>query len=121
MSSRFIYNCLCVLVHSSSPGGVGYVDASQIDALAADYEERGEAEQGHAAADHGQLGRLSGAELQLLDDVAAKHDAHAGAGYDYKTCDGDQRQCERVRWRKNFTGVANGTEIDQLICVPTAC
>lgn len=72
------------------PCGVGYVDASQIDALAAHYEERGEAEQRHPAADHGQLGRLSGTELQLLDDVAPQHDAHPGTGYDDHTCEGDK-------------------------------
>lgn len=69
-----------------SPGGVGDVDASQVDALAAHDEERGKAEERHAAADHGQLGRLPGAQLQLLDDVAPQHDAHAGAGHDDHTC-----------------------------------
>lgn len=43
----------------SSPGGVRDVDPSQVDALAAHDEERGEAEQRDAAADHGQFGRLS--------------------------------------------------------------
>ena len=85
----------------SSPSGVRDVDASQVDALAAHYEERGEAEQGHPAADHGQLGRLSGSELQLLDDVAPQHDAHAGAGYNDHTCDRDQREQGGVRWRKH--------------------
>lgn len=65
-----------------SPGGVGDVDPPQVDALAAHDEEGGEAEQRDAAADHGQLGRLAGAQLQLLDDVAAQDDAHAGAGHD---------------------------------------
>lgn len=69
----------------SLPGGVGDVDASQVDALAAHDEQRGEAEQGHAAADHRQLGRLASSQLQLLDDVAAQDDAHAGAGHDDHT------------------------------------
>lgn len=69
----------------SSPGGVGDVDPSEVDALAAHDEERGEAEQGHAAADHGQLGRLTSPQLQLLDDVTAQDDAHAGAGHDDHT------------------------------------
>lgn len=47
----------------SLPGGVGDVDPSEVDALAAHDEQRGEAEQGHAAADHGQLGRLASAQL----------------------------------------------------------
>lgn len=67
---------------SASPGGVGDVDPSQVDALAAHDEERGEAEQRDATADHGQLGRLAGSQLQLLDDVAAQDDAHAGARHD---------------------------------------
>lgn len=70
----------------NSPGGVGDVDASQVDALAAHDEERGEAEERHAAADHGQLGRLPGAQLQLLDDVAPQYDAHAGTGHDDHAC-----------------------------------
>lgn len=70
---------------SASPGGVGDVDPSQVDALAAHDEERGEAEQRDAAADHGQLGRLAGSQLQLLDDVAAQDDAHAGARHDNHT------------------------------------
>lgn len=69
----------------SLPGGVGDVDASQVDALAAHDEQRGEAEQGDAAADHRQLGRLTSSQLQLLDDVAAQDDAHAGAGHDNHT------------------------------------
>lgn len=69
----------------SLPGGVGDVDASQVDALAAHDEQRGEAEQGDAAADHRQLGRLASSQLQLLDDVAAQDDAHAGAGHDDHT------------------------------------
>lgn len=79
----FIYSKSCgwIYVEVSSPGGVGYVDASQIDALTAHYEERGEAEQRHPAADHGQLRWLPCAELQLLDDVAPQHDAHASAGH----------------------------------------
>lgn len=39
-----------------SPGGVGNVDSSEVDALAAHDEEGGEAEKGHSAADHRQLG-----------------------------------------------------------------
>jgi len=39
-------------VEVDSPGGVGDVDAPQVDALAAHDEERGEAEQRHTAADH---------------------------------------------------------------------
>lgn len=75
-----------MLVRVSLPSSVGYVDASQIDALAAHYEERGKTEQRHPAADHGQLGWLSGTELQLLDDVAPQHDAHPGAGDNNYTC-----------------------------------
>lgn len=70
---------------SSSPGGVGDVDSSQVDAIAAHDEQRREAEQRHSAADHGQLGRLASAQLQLLNDVAAQDDAHAGAGHNYHT------------------------------------
>lgn len=72
----------------SSPGGVGDVDPSQVDALAAHDEQRGEAEQGDSAADHGQLGRLASSQLQLLDDVAAQDDPHAGAGHDDHTWGG---------------------------------
>lgn len=83
-------------LNADLPSGVRYVDASQVDALAAHDEERGEAEERHAAADHGQLGRLPGAQLQLLDDVAPQHDAHAGAGHDDETCGGG-RQRKRGR------------------------
>lgn len=70
---------------SFSPGGVGDVDSSEVDALAAHDEEGGEAEKRHSAADHCQLGRLASPQLQLLDDVPAQHDAHAGAGHDDHT------------------------------------
>lgn len=85
---QLTYHNIAVRRARYSPGGVRDVDASQVDALAAHDEERGEAEERHAAADHGQLGRLPGAQLQLLDDIAAQHDAHAGAGHDDHTCRG---------------------------------
>ena len=75
-----------------SPCGVGDVDPSQVDALAANDEQGGEAEQRHAAADHRQLGRLASSQLQLLDDVAAQDDAHAGAGHDNHTWGGRESQ-----------------------------
>lgn len=83
-------NGLTLDPHWFSPCGVGNVDSSQIDALAAHDEECGEAEQRDPAADHGQLGRLSGPQLQLLDDVASQHDAHSSTGYNDDTCDGGQ-------------------------------
>lgn len=78
----------------SSPGGVGDVDSSQVDALTAHDEERGEAEQRDAAADHGQLGRLASSELQLLDDVAAQDDAHAGAGHNNQSWGGGRLESQ---------------------------
>lgn len=73
----------------SSPGGVGDVDSSQVDALTAHDEQRGEAEQGDATADHSQLGRLASSQLQLLDDVATQDDAHAGTGHNNQTWEGE--------------------------------
>lgn len=75
-----------------SPSGVGDVDPSQVDALTAHDEECGEAEQRDAAADHRQLGRLAGPQLQLLDYVAAQDNAHASARHDNHTWTG------RMRW-----------------------
>lgn len=68
-----------------SPGGVGDVDSSEVDALAAHDEQRGEAQQGHSAADHRQFGRLASSQLQLLDDVAAQDDTHTGTGHNNHT------------------------------------
>lgn len=70
---------------SLSPSGVRDVDSSEVDALTAHDEQRGEAEQGDSAADHGQLGRLAGSQFQLLNDVATQHDAHASAGHNDHT------------------------------------
>lgn len=85
----------------SSPGGVGDVDSSEVDAFAAHDEERGEAEQRHAAADHRQLGRLPSAQLQLLNDVAAQHDAHAGTGHNDHTWGTKRYQSiRRPGWRR---------------------
>lgn len=55
-TGSWIHNHFCLLLHLSLPSGVGYVDASQINALTAHYEERRKAEQRHPAADHGQFG-----------------------------------------------------------------
>ena len=84
------------------PCGVRDVDAAQVDALAAHDEEGGEAEQRDPAADHGQLGRLPRPQLQLLNDVAAQHDAHSCTGHDdhtYRQVD-RERDRERERERK---------------------
>lgn len=78
--------CQVPLGHGESwSGGVGDVDSSQVDALAAHDEQCGEAEQGDSAADHSQLGRLTSSQLQLLNDVATQHDAHTGTGHNNHT------------------------------------
>lgn len=84
------------------PCGIRDVDASQVDALTAHNEERGKAQQWHSTADHRQLGWLAGAELQLLDDVAAQHNAHASAGDDNQSWNRRQILCGFFPW-SHFT------------------
>lgn len=93
----------------SLPGGVGDVDPSEVDALAAHDEQRGEAEQGHAAADHGQLGRLASAQLQLLNDVAAQDDPHAGTGYNNHTWRDKDKQTEIIKCGKKSYPYLSGS------------
>ena len=76
------HNVISFFCYFGLPCGVGDVNAPQVDTLTAHDEERGEAEQGHSAADHGQLGRLASTQLQLHYDISTQHDAHTCTGHD---------------------------------------
>lgn len=54
---------------SPLPSGVRDIDSTKVDALTADDEESGKAEQRHSTADHGQLCCFSFAQFQLLNYV----------------------------------------------------